>query len=93
MSAEAVSINHSILSSTPSITTTTTTTSTTANVGTFQENKHDKIVRVDLADYDNRRDEIVDQLLRAAKNDGFFYGKHPSLLSSIIKALHLPYLC
>lgn len=81
MSAEAVSINHSILSSAPSITTTTTTTttSTTTNAGTIQENKHDKIVRVDLADYDNRRDEIVDQLLRAAKNDGFFYGKHPSL--------------
>lgn len=72
MSAEAVPINHSILSST-SITTTTHT-------GNVQENKHDdKIVRVDLSDYDNRRDEIVDQLLKAAKNDGFFYGKHPSL--------------
>ncbi|KAJ8655497.1 hypothetical protein O0I10_008783 [Lichtheimia ornata] len=87
MSAEAVSINHSILSSTPSITTTTTTTSTTANVGTFQENKHDKIVRVDLADYDNRRDEIVDQLLRAAKNDGFFYVVNHGIPREDIRAM------
>lgn len=32
-------------------------------------------VCIDLSDFDNRRDEIVSDLARACKNEGFFYGR------------------
>ena len=32
-------------------------------------------IRVDLRDFDNRRDEIIETLMKAATNEGFFYGK------------------
>lgn len=36
-------------------------------------------IRVDLRDYDNRRDEIIKTLMEAATTQGFFYGKVVSI--------------
>lgn len=33
-------------------------------------------VRVDLTDFDNRRDEIIKTLMEAATTQGFFYGSY-----------------
>ena len=38
--------------------------------------KERNFICIDLSDFDNRRDEITADLMRACTGDGFFYGKH-----------------
>lgn len=39
-------------------------------------------MRIDLSDFDNRKEEIAKDLMKAASEHGFFYGNNNFLFSS-----------
>lgn len=41
-------------------------------------------IRVDLHDFDNRQEEIIETLMKAATNEGFFYGMKQYLPSGLV---------